>query len=199
MTGFLAAKQSRQAPGDRDLRAALVHELESRPEEHPRRLIQEFWIPLSHERADIAEVNGLIAGFEIKSARDNLARLPRQVAAFSAVFDQMSLVCAPRHLSSAESVIPRWWGLVRAEEKEGALTLLPLREAALNPAPDLETRLRLLWKAELALALRALGWLSGHMDRAEMRRALMEHASANELEVMVRSALLQRPLIARRW
>jgi hypothetical protein len=196
---FHASRGSGELSDDHAVRSALLGALESRPEEHPRRLIQEFWIPVSHERADVVEVNGLLTGFEIKSGRDSLARLPRQVAAFSAVFDHMSLVCDRRHLVAAEDVIPSWWGLVRAEGAEGTVILQRVREPARNPAPEVEMRLRLLWKAELAAALRALGLRPGRLDRGQMRQTLMDHASTTELDSTVRLALLRRPSSARRW
>jgi hypothetical protein len=161
--------------------------------------MEEFWIPLSHERADVVEVDGLLSGFEIKSARDTLARLPRQAEAFSAVFDRVSLVCDARHLSAAVDVIPGWWGVVLVEGEADAVALRRLREPELNPRPDHEMRLRLLWKAELAAALRGLGVRPGRMDRAAMRRTLREQASPAQLAAIVRSALLHRPAAARRW
>jgi hypothetical protein len=60
-------------------------------------------------------------------------------------------------------------------------------------------RLRLLWKAELAAALRALGLRPGRLDRGQMRQTLMDHASTTELDSTVRLALLRRPSSARRW
>jgi hypothetical protein len=199
MTCNQGLRGSRYGTGDRDIRAALLQQLEGRREGHPHRLIQEFWIPISHERADVVEVNGLLAGFEIKSARDTLARLPRQSAAFSAVFDQVSLVCATNHLARAEGVVPSWWGLVRVDAGDNAVTLWPVRQPRLNPLPDHETRLRLLWKAELVVALQARGISTAGLVRDEMRRTLMEHAGIGELNPIVCHALLHRSPAARRW
>jgi hypothetical protein len=165
----------------------------------PSRLLEEFWIPVSHERADVVEVNGLLSGFEIKSARDRLARLPRQVAAFNAVFDRISLVCDGRHLPEAETVIPSWWGLVLVEGREDGVRLHTLREPGVNPDPDAETRLRLLWKAELAAALTAVGGAPANLNRDQMRKTLAESVSGDEIARVVRSALISRSPSARRW
>jgi hypothetical protein len=199
MTSPEASIGQRPRHGDRDVRAVLLQDLQARTEENPRRLIQEFWIPLSHERVDVVEVNGLLSGFEIKSARDTLTRLPRQAAAFSAVLDQVSLICDARHLAAAEELIPVWWGIVVVEGEEDVVLLRSLRLPGLNPSPDQEARLRLLWKAELESALRGLGVRPARMDRAEMRQALREHATPTQLAAIVRAALRDRSAGARRW
>src|SRR5450755_4976732 len=50
--------------------------------------IYEFWVPLTNERADVVAIGTSLWAFEIKTHRDNLARLPRQVAAYSRLFDR---------------------------------------------------------------------------------------------------------------
>lgn len=46
-------------------------------------LIEELWLQRGHVRTDIAVVNGLLRGHEIKSDRDNLRRLGTQVQFYS--------------------------------------------------------------------------------------------------------------------
>jgi hypothetical protein len=43
-----------------------------------RDTVDEFWVPRSNERADIAVLGRWMDGFEIKTERDTLSRLPRQ-------------------------------------------------------------------------------------------------------------------------
>src|SRR5215211_6917377 len=76
------------------------------------KLIDEFWIPLSHERADIAAIGSLMEGFEIKTERDRLGRLPRQVAAYGRVFDRCTAVVSARHVPATITMVPEWWGVV---------------------------------------------------------------------------------------
>lgn len=199
MTHPEPSTRSTGPPGDPDIRSALLRRLKAGHDAVPTRLIEEFWIPVSHERADVVEVNGLLSGFEIKSARDGLARLPRQVAAFNAVFDRMSLVCDSRHLSGAAALVPSWWGVILVEARGEAIWLQALREPGANPDPDPEARLRLLWKGELAAALTAGGLPCANQNRAQMRSTLAERVTADEIARIVRSALLSRPLDARRW
>src|SRR5262249_24594293 len=46
----------------------------------------EFWVPRTNERADVAALGSSLWGFEIKTDRDTLSRLPRQVEAYSRLF-----------------------------------------------------------------------------------------------------------------
>src|SRR5690606_14499419 len=60
---------------------------------------------------DIVVVNGEIHGFEIKSERDNLKRLPQQISYYNRVFDRVTLVVSSDHLDKAQEMIPEWWGI----------------------------------------------------------------------------------------
>jgi hypothetical protein len=53
-----------------------------------QKTVEEFWVPRSHERADVVVVGGSLDGYEIKSARDGLKRLPRQAVAYGRLFDR---------------------------------------------------------------------------------------------------------------
>ena len=63
--------------------------------EHRRRVTvyrREWSIGVGSSRIDVAAINGRITGCEIKSARDDFARLARQVEIYSAVLDVAILV-----------------------------------------------------------------------------------------------------------
>jgi len=62
----------------------------------PALLIEEFAIYGGSNRADLAALNGISHGYEIKSDRDTLSRLPDQVSAYGAVFERATLVSAAR-------------------------------------------------------------------------------------------------------
>ncbi|WP_197480754.1 sce7726 family protein [Rhodococcus sp. EPR-157] len=72
---------------------------------------------------DVAVVNGALSGFELKSARDTLRRLPKQIEIYSRVLDHAVLVVADNHLDSAMSLVPDWWGVVSAQGSAGAVVL----------------------------------------------------------------------------
>ena len=64
---------------DCDIRKALRKRLEEAHKgESGTRIVEEFGLCQGRARIDVAVFNGFINGFEIKSARDTLKRLPGQ-------------------------------------------------------------------------------------------------------------------------
>ena len=61
-------------------------------------IVEELGIRQGAARVDVAVVNGSLHGYEIKSARDTLERLPKQSELYSSVFDTITLVTAENHL-----------------------------------------------------------------------------------------------------
>ena len=78
--------------------------------EHRRRATvyrREWSIGVGSSRIDVAAINGRITGCEIKSARDDFARLARQVEIYSAVLDVAILVVeGDRAICRATAVLP---------------------------------------------------------------------------------------------
>ena len=99
-------------------------------------ILHELGIEQGSARIDVAVVNGALTGYEIKSARDTLQRLPAQITAYSLVFDQVTLVLADRHAVAVDDLIPSWWGVVVAAEAGAQVSLSDERSAGSNPGPD---------------------------------------------------------------
>src|SRR5689334_921725 len=78
---------------------------------HRAEIFDELGVQHGANRVDYAIVNGIMCGYEIKSDRDTLDRLPEQVKEFSEVFDELTLVVGKRHLYKAIHHIPEWWGV----------------------------------------------------------------------------------------
>lgn len=98
------------APGDREIRDALLAILrESHAGDDDVALLEELGLCRGEVRVDVTLVNGTLHGYEIKSDRDSLRRLVRQVALYSAVLDRATLVVGERHLLDAANVVPSWW------------------------------------------------------------------------------------------
>ena len=194
----LAQDDRAPAIGDGGVRASLVSWLGARAKTQ-HRLIHEFWVPLSHERADVVEVNGLLCGFEIKSARDHLKRLDRQVGAFNRLFDQITLVADRRHMAFL-SGLPAWWGLLEAQPSREGVELVLVRTPSPNPKRELAVQIRLLWKSELAGALGDIGVTPDrHATRAGMQEQLLQAADHEQLEAIIRAKLLARDPATARW
>lgn len=116
-------------------------------------------------RVDTAVLNGSFSGYEIKSERDRLTRLPRQITAYSSVLDYCYLVTTDRHLAHAEPLLPPWWGVITVRQGNGAISLRKTRAARVNPEIDRWQLVRLLWRDETLLALRERGLAHGVTSR----------------------------------
>jgi hypothetical protein len=162
------------------------------------RTVDEFWLPPSHERADIAVIGRLMTAFEIKSEQDTLRRLPRQADAYGRVFDRCTAVVAQRHREGAMALLPAWWG-VTTVSVNGHVIFEEVRKARPNPTVDPEVLVRLLWRAEASAALAALGQPQAKTaSRSSRWRALIDAVALKELRTIVRRALLTRSASAAR-
>jgi hypothetical protein len=86
---------------DQDVRRSLRAEMNLRHASDPDTLVlEEFGLCQGSARIDVAVVNGSIHGYEIKSERDTLARLPSQRAVYSRALDYVTVVVADSHLKS---------------------------------------------------------------------------------------------------
>lgn len=156
------------------------------------RAFQELWVPRSHERVNLAVIGRRMDGFEIKSERDTLRRLPRQVIAYSRVMDRCTLVVAEKHLEPAHALVPEWWG-ISTVACNGHVTFRRVRGAGKNPAVNPEILVRLLWRAEALAALKTLGAdPDPRSHRASLWRELLERCALAQLRSAVRGALLRR-------
>ena len=118
------------------------------------RIIEELGVRHGNVRIDIAVVNGIMHGYEIKSDRDTLERLPEQMTEFNAVFDRITLVVGKQHLYRAIHMVPDWWGITIAKINiKGQVVFYAIREPEDNKQQDKVSIARLLWREE---ALRIL-------------------------------------------
>jgi len=178
------------APTEAEIRVVLRYHLEGSAASGS--VIEELWIPLTHERVDVALVDSTLKAFEIKSERDNLSRLGRQVGAYSRLFDECTVVLAERHLPLAQEMLPPWWGVwVIAEGSP--VRFNQLRLPAKNPSIDCETLVRLLWRDELQQILTLIGERPpAKAGRAWMWAALLKCVDQQDLRQTVAQALLRR-------
>lgn len=63
-------------------------------------------------KADLAILNGTATVYEVKSERDSLARLERQVAAYSTVFAKIFVIAAESHIRTVVDIVPDFVGIL---------------------------------------------------------------------------------------
>ena len=118
------------------------------------RIIEELGVQHGSARVDIAVVNGIMHGYEIKSDQDTLQRLPRQMDVFNSVFDKITLVVGKNHLYRAINIVPEWWGIMVAKSNNnGSVIFNLIRGEEFNKNQDSVSIAKLLWREE---ALRIL-------------------------------------------
>ncbi len=144
---------------DPQLRCAVKRKILARYADDPyTRIFDELGLRHGAARIDIAVVNGIIHGFELKSERDTLKRLPRQVQMYNSVLDRVTLVVASRHADEATRIVPEWWGIkIAAMSPTGALEFSDCRAARDNPSPDILAVSKLLWRQEALTLLDEFG------------------------------------------
>lgn len=158
------------------------------------RIVEEMGIWNGAVRVDLAVINGELAGYEIKSARDTLQRLPAQAALYNAVFDRVHLVAAENHVSQALAQIPEWWGVVVALQDEDTVRLHVLRPSSQNWALQPIQIARLLWREEALEILETYGSGRGvkRASREQVAERLIMTLGLDELRQEVRQRLKKR-------
>ena len=148
---------------DTVIREALVQKLSTLHAHDPKvRIIPELGVRHGAARLDVAVVNGILHGYEIKSDKDTLARLPEQAHAYNSVFDKVTLVVGKKHLYEAMHLLPDWWGVTLAKlDSDGSVVFNTLRDAATNPLSERPAMARLLWREEALGLLESAGEAHG--------------------------------------
>ena len=126
-------------------------------------VIPEFSIPNESARADVAVVNGIMHGYELKSDLDSLYRLKGQATSYSKVFDKITLVVGKSHVAESLELVPDWWGITVAKipSTKDSPILIEIREAKSNPKKNILTITNLLWKEEWIDILKSIGLGAG--------------------------------------
>jgi hypothetical protein len=182
---------------DIDLRTALHAKILRRHRGDPDTLVlDEFGLRHGEARVDIGVVNGRIHGFEIKSDRDTLARLPGQVAIYSEVLDRVTLVVGERHARHAAELVPEWWGVKLAVGgSRGGVHFRGIKPTRENPRLNPTAVAELLWRSEALSVLQRRGLGQGMLSKT--RRQLYARLAAvltlDEIRDEVRAALKARP------
>lgn len=195
-----AARQTSRVFGsmlcrDRDIRPVLRARLAAdHAHDAGTRILDEMPICQARARADVAVVNGELAGFEIKSDVDRLDRLASQVRYYGRIFDRSVVVCAPRHLAVLRRRLPVWWGLWAIDETPaGSLALHVDRIADANPETNKRDRLALLRRDEMAEVFEhRIGGDSRRMRRMALMDALVVGLGPAEISAEVRRYLCAR-------
>jgi hypothetical protein len=157
-------------------------------------VVEELGLCQGNARVDIAVINGHIHGYEIKSEKDDLSRLPGQMDIYCKTLDAVTVVTTQKHLDQLQQVIPAWWGITLASETDTGVSLQELKASQQNPSPDATSLVQLLWRDEALLALKKLGLEKGMISkpREAIWNRLTSALTLEELRAVVLETLKQR-------
>jgi hypothetical protein len=180
---------------DYDIRTALKQELESINAREPDTLIiDEVGLCKGAVRVDIAVVNGTFNGYEIKSERDTLERLPLQEEVYSRTFDTVTIVTSGHHVNKITERVPCWWGITKALMIGRQVCFQVIRQPEPNPNIDPLSLVQLLWRDEALTVLEERGLAKGMLSkpRHALWQKIVDNLSVEELRKVVREHLKAR-------
>jgi hypothetical protein len=129
-------------------------------------IIEELGVHHGTARIDIALINGTMHGYEIKSDRDTLGRLPEQMDEFNTVFDKLTLVVGRRHLYQAMHIVPDWWGMVVTKfDSNNRLVFQTIRKPDNNKEQVGVSIAGLLWRKEALQILKERNEADGLLSK----------------------------------
>lgn len=178
---------------EHEIRNLLRTALEARYGGGDTLILDELAVVQGAARIDMAVVNGSLSGYEIKSDRDTLDRLPRQRVEYGRCFDTLTLVVGSKHVAAAFDHVPGWWGIDEAKLGTAGLELVEHRPPQGNPNIEPVPLLQLLWKAECLSLLEERGLADGiRSKRQAVLVAKLAERPLDEVRAMVRDALKAR-------
>jgi len=176
---------------DRKIRNKLLKKLRS--DRNNIKIINE--LDLHGVVVDIAVIDKrYFCGYEIKSDRDNLSRLPIQMQIYDYVFDKITIVVGESKFTEVNKIVPEFWGVTVAHNINGEIVLQRRRDPKLNKHINKNWLAKKLWKSDIINILRAKNLYKGKSGycRDELLDIFMNNISLNELRYYIRNILIKR-------
>jgi len=184
------------AANDSDIRSALHTKYLQRFKSQPDTLvIEELGLAHARSRVDIAVINGCIHGYEIKSAKDTLERLGRQIDTYRQTLQKVTIVADQKHVDGVLAQAPKWCGVIEAKQgPRRGIRFSPIRIALTNPDIDPVMMAHLLWRTEVMDLLSQSGYASKELrrPRKQLYEMLCKALTANEIANYIRLFMLRR-------
>jgi hypothetical protein len=158
-------------------------------------IVDELGLAHGKNRIDIAVLNGHLHGYEIKSAKDTLSRLPDQLHEYRKSLQKLTIVVAPNHIDGVLSIAPEWSGIVEAQMgPRGGINFSTIRRATINPEVDGVALAHLLWRREAVELLERLGVSEKELNipRKQLYEIIASEASLAELVSWIKEKFMAR-------
>ncbi|GAB5457326.1 MAG: hypothetical protein Hens3KO_03560 [Henriciella sp.] len=183
---------------DSDIRLALRRQKLQRFDEDANSLvIDELGLAHARSRIDVAVLNGCLHGYEIKSERDTLDRLQRQLETYRRTLSRLTYVCSSKHVARTLEETPQWCGVIEAKRgQRGGVIFKTQRRTKSNPDIEPIMLAHLLWRQEAIRILIARGVESRQLKkpRVELYEQICEMLPVRALIQEIRLAISQRDM-----
>ncbi|MFW7190042.1 sce7726 family protein [Lysinibacillus sp. BNK-21] len=180
---------------DNDIRDVLLNDLYIKhSNDTDTKIVNEMGVLHGQSRVDVAVINGVLHGYEIKSESDNLSRLPSQIKDYNLVFERMTIVVQRKYLEDVRKMIPKWWGIILVTSQSNNINLRVLRKGKKNPTLDPFALSSLLWKDEALEILKKRDLQKGYLSkpRKVIYQKMSESLSIGEIKYFVNEQLKSR-------
>jgi len=179
---------------DKDIREAMIFKIDKENKTHEYRLINELGICDGVSRVDLAVVNGRLCGYEIKSDKDTLERLPGQIDSYNKTFDKITIIVGKKFENEIIDKVPEHWGIeVAYLNRMKNISFKRVRIAKINREIEAKALLELLWKDELVQLLKGKGMKGiASKNRRKLRDIAADTIPLNEIKNYARETLKAR-------
>ncbi|NMM85066.1 hypothetical protein B2J88_11915 [Rhodococcus sp. SRB_17] len=180
---------------EQEIRLLLQAKLADSPSGQGAAFVSELFIACFARRADLVMANGKLAAFEIKSERDSLERLEGQLDTYLRLFEQVTVVCAKRHVQGVKALVKDGVGIWQLTEKG---TFKVVRKGTSLPKKSRPSWLSFLPVAELRTLMVEHGLVQAGTRDVLERRADQIAVSAIRAHVLAYFKTRRESAIARR-
>lgn len=179
---------------DFDIRLKLIEKIKKENKGKEYRVVEEFVICDGLARTDVALVNGILHGYEIKSDFDSLDRLPNQIICYDSTFDKNTIVVGEKFADKIQKHVPQHWGIeVAYINRFGNITIKRLRTPKSNKNVNVGSLLDLLWNPEIKAYLKEHK-IKGYskMDKAGLKGLVEEFIPLKNVKEYTKHTLKTR-------
>jgi hypothetical protein len=175
---------------DKDIRKPLIEKIKSLSN-GPKAIIEELRVHNGNAIADVVALFDEAHCFEIKGDGDKIERIIEQGQYYNLSFRKITVVTTTKHLRKAESIAPKYWGIMIAEQVSNEVVIKSFRSALVNPNFHKKVALLTLWKNEM---LDLLACDVGHKSKSRdvLAKLISEAKRKEELSNNICSTLLNR-------
>ena len=177
---------------ERYIKAAVIDRLLSTGALDDAVLINEMVYANWSRRADLAVANGHLHAFEIKSDFDSLRRLEGQIAIYLERFDKLTVVVAPKYLSSVLEMTPPQVAVWCALEEESGVRIKVVRAGRKQRVENRDVLIDYLLRDELYCFLSTHGIQVRRSDSRSHLVSLARMEPLSKLRAYVLHALKER-------